>query len=106
MSDTTESITVEYETIGGERPWVAEITGKDAKYGLARKFVDGTRDYSRANSKRTRGVYTTYTLVPGRVYECSDPRSWSRTERYFARVVDGELETMDAEQVEQYKQSL
>lgn len=38
-------------------PWVAEVTGKYPSGKLQRLFVRSHRDYSRANSKGSRGVY-------------------------------------------------
>lgn len=85
------------EHIGGARPWVAEIAGiDDTKFGLKREFVNGIKDYSRANSKKTRGVMTHYTLSSGKVYEISDPHSWGKTDRYFAIVEDGQIKQIDA----------
>lgn len=80
---------IRLETIGASKSWVARITGPDTRYGLTREFVVGARDYSRANAPRTRGVYTSYQLPDG-IYEVNDPQSWSRVERYFLRVVNGE----------------
>ena len=42
--------TLKLENIGASKSWIAEITGKDAKFGLKREFLNGVRDYSRANS--------------------------------------------------------
>jgi hypothetical protein len=61
-------VAITLEHIGGSRSsWVAEIKGSDPRYGLAREFLRGIRDYSRANSVRTRGVFETYELLEGRV---------------------------------------
>lgn len=67
------------------QPWVAEITGTDPRFGFARKFLSGRKDYSEANSIGSRGVHLYYELTPG-VYEVNDLVSWSRTRRYFCRV--------------------
>jgi hypothetical protein len=92
--------TLELEQIGSSKCWVARITGRDAKYGLARQFVNGIRDYSRANKPRTRGVYTIYSLAPG-LYEIQSPRSWGKTDRYFAQIAtDGELNKIPTELVQ------
>jgi len=92
------TVTVKGETIGNARPWVALIQGRDPKYGFAREFLTGVRDYSRANSVGSRGIVTVWTLGDG-LYEISLPQSWSRTERFFARVVDGQLERISAAEV-------
>jgi hypothetical protein len=76
------------EQIGGNKPWVAKITGLDPKYGLAREFVRGIRDYSGSNSVGSRGIETTFALEDG-IYEINIPRSWKQTDREFIRVADG-----------------
>lgn len=73
------------------RPWVAEITGPDHRYGWARTFLRGNKDYSRANSVGSRGVMVYYQLRGGPVYEVNDWTSWSRMDRYFCRVEDGKI---------------
>lgn len=88
-------MTLTLETIGSSSPWIAKITGTDPKFGLKREFLSGIRDYSNANSVRTRGVTTNYELLDG-LYEINHPCSWKRTERYFAVVSDGELKEVDA----------
>lgn len=82
------------------RCWVARIFGSDGRGGWARAFVDGCRDYSRANSKGSRGIYITYFLEEGPVYEISAPQTWGSTDRYFARVIDGAIERLTKEEVE------
>jgi hypothetical protein len=93
-------MTITLESIGGtgygNRAWVAEITGRDPKFGLKREFLSGVRSYSNANSGRSRGVETTYSLESGKIYEISDPQSWKRTARYF---VSGDGAELTKEQV-------
>ena len=81
--------------------WVAKITGFCVEYdGLKREFVKGNRDYAKANSKGTRGIYVSYFLDPG-VYEVKHKTSWKHTERYFCMVTDGgEIIKMDKSDVE------
>lgn len=73
----------------GMRPWVAHVTGRDARHGLARTFLEGLRDYRDANSGGSRGVYLTFVLYPGRIYEVNEVQSWTRKRRYFCHVVNG-----------------
>ncbi len=68
------------------RPWVARITGGCPNWGLERDFVRGNKDYSRANSKGSRGVMLYYHLREGGVYEVNELESWSTTDRYFCRI--------------------
>ena len=92
-------MTLLLETIGGVRPWVAEITGTDEKFGLNREFLRGVNDYSRANSKKTRGVYTLYTMTEGHLYETKYKESWNKEERYYFRVDSGAEIRMDLPEV-------
>jgi len=86
------------ELIGGSKPWIARIIGPDPKFNLARKFENGVVDYSKANSKRTRGVKTTWLLSNG-IYEINLPKSWNRADRRFIKI-DGDNEiTMSASDV-------
>lgn len=65
------------------RYWVAEITGSDPKFKLARNFLPYKKDYSRANSKGSRGVYGVFTLESGKVYEVNEFKN-----KYYCKVVD------------------
>ncbi len=75
-------------TFGGMPPsgWAAEITGFDPKYKYARSFLKRKLDYSRANSKGSRGVYAEYILESGKVYEVKEQISWKKLQRYFCTV--------------------
>lgn len=78
------------------RGWVAEILP-----GFQRRFVDGFDDYQHANSRGTRGIYAYYVLHPGRIYEVSHPRNWSKTDRYFCEVVNQEIVQLDRQEVDE-----
>ncbi len=81
------------------RPWVARITGRDERHGLAREFIDGQIDYSDANGTGSRGVFLYFMLTPG-VYEVYARETWTRTRRYFIRVThDMTLVEMSEEEV-------
>jgi len=82
----------------GLRPWVARLTGLDAKYGFAREFVHGQRDYSQANSVGSRGVYEYIPLKDG-VYEVNERLTWKRTRRYFIRVQDAQITEISRDEV-------
>jgi len=81
------------------RPWVARITGRDPKYGLAREFVKGQKDYSQANSVGSRGVYEYFALKDGSIYEVNARETWKRTRRYFIRVENTEITEISKEEV-------
>lgn len=72
------------------RPWIARITGLDEKYGFAREFLRGQKDYSQANSTGSRGVYVYFPLKAG-IYEVNERLSWKNTRRYFCRVENAEI---------------
>ena len=79
-------MTITIENIGDSKAWVAEITGTDPKFGLKREFCNGIRNYSKANSKGTRGIETTYELTAGKIYEINEPQSWKNTNRRIVYV--------------------
>ncbi len=66
--------------------WVAEVTGLDSKYKFARTFLRYKKDYSRSNSKGSRGVYAEYILESGKIYEVKATVAWGRFSRYFCKV--------------------
>jgi hypothetical protein len=81
------------------RPWVARIIGLDAKYGFEREFQRGQKDYSRANSIGSRGVYEYFALSDG-LYEIHERLTWKHTRRYFICVEDAESVEISREEVE------
>jgi hypothetical protein len=89
------------EMLGSDkaRPWVARLTGICPKYGFAREFMRGQKDYSQANSIGSRGVKEYFPLDPG-VYEVHERLTWKRTRRYFIRVQDTQIVEIDRDEVE------
>ncbi|QQR69101.1 MAG: hypothetical protein IPI58_09835 [Alphaproteobacteria bacterium] len=83
------------------RNWVARIFGSDGRGGWARVFVSGAKDYCRSNSVGSRGIYVTYFLEEGPIYEVSSPQSWNSTERYFLRITNSQPQRLTKEEVEQ-----
>lgn len=81
------------------RAWIARVTGRCPKFGLAREFMAYRRDYAEANSTGSRGVFKWYELPEGDVYEISAPISWTKADRYFARSTRGKLERLTLEEV-------
>ncbi|ATM24664.1 hypothetical protein SMD44_p10165 (plasmid) [Streptomyces alboflavus] len=61
------------ERVCGDTGWVAEITGHDARHGLARTFLRPQTDYDQAEAHGHHGVLDAWTLRPRRVYELSRP---------------------------------
>ncbi len=69
------------------KPWVAEITGTDPRFGLARSFVQPFRDYREARAAWSGNVYGVVARFPmheGRLYEVSLLRG-KPSKRYVAR---------------------
>lgn len=84
------------------RPWVARITGPDARWGFRREFVRPKTDYAHANGVGTRGIKLWFVLGPG-VYEVGTFTTWTHEERYFARVDDdGSIERIARDEVDQW----
>lgn len=89
-----------YETrLDWRPPWVAEIVGLRWDGRLERRFLRPNRDYRNANSLGSRGVYFYYLLDEGPIYEVFARTSWKSSERYFLRIVNGQEERIDQEEV-------
>lgn|SRR5574340_1041216 len=89
------------------KPWVAEITGKDDHYGLARDFLQANWDYSDAHAKGNRGVYLWFILESNKLYEVYRKVSWKNSERYFCAVSeDGRIYRLDDEEVSEWLNAL
>lgn len=88
----------------GEKPkkryWCAEITGFDRKYKFSRNFIREKKDFSKSNSKGSRGVYFCYNLTPGKIYQVCSPKSWKNIEKYFCCVnSSGKIEILSEGEV-------
>ncbi len=80
--------------------WVAEITGTDPKYGLARSFLPCKIDYSKSNSKGSRGLFADFILSQGKIYEVKSQVTQTRFERYFCTVDEnGDIIKLDSDEV-------
>jgi hypothetical protein len=85
--------------------WVAEITGFDPKYKYARSFLKFKKDYSRANSKGSRGIFAEYILEEGKIYDVKQQVSWKRIERYFCKVDNWQIIRIDETEVKEWLKS-
>jgi predicted transcriptional regulator len=75
--------------------WVAEITGFSKKYKFERRFLKYNKDFSKSNSKGSRGVYAEYILESGAIYQVKDDK-W----RYFCTVDEsGNINRLAEEEV-------
>lgn len=82
--------------------WVSEITGTDPKFKYQRQFLRYNKDYSKANSKGSRGVYAHFILESGRIYEVKEYKR-----RYFCKVSDdGDIIQIDEEEVRQWLKNI
>lgn len=81
------------------RYFVAEITGLNDKYKFARKFLKSKKDYLKANSIGSRGIYAFYLLENNKIYDIKEPVSWGRAERYYCKIENNKLVKMGEEEV-------
>lgn len=73
-------------------PWVAEITGTDPRFGLAREFLPRKLDCRDANRTGERGVTCWWTLESGRLYQVRYRVTWSKwVTRYVTVTQDGDI---------------
>lgn len=63
-------------------PWAARLNGVTIGGKFRREFLRGQKDYSRANSIGSRGVYLHYSLPPG-VYQVHEKTAWQNFRTYF-----------------------
>lgn len=67
----------------------------------------GKRDYSKANSKGTRGVYLHYILHENELYWIKSPQSWRSTSIYFAAVTPtGDIRRLTDKEAEEWLSAL
>lgn len=86
----------------GPRAWVRHLLRASSDGALVVDELRGHRDYSRANSIGSRGIYQTYVLREGEYYEVSEPVSWRRTDHYFCTVEAGEVVKMSEDEARQW----
>ena len=71
------------------------------------EIIWGKRDYSKANSKGTRGVYVHYVLEENELYWIKSPQSWRSTSIYFAAVTPlGDVRRLSDEEAEEWLSAL
>lgn len=80
---------------------------KDADGRVCGEQIWGKRDYSKANSKGTRGVYVHYVLKEDELYWIKSPQSWRSTSIYFAAVTPtGDAKRLTDEEAEEWLSAL
>lgn len=74
---------------------------------LRRLVVHGKRDYSRANSRGSRGVYVHYLLDQDTLYWVRARTSWRASEEYFAAVTPtGDIYRLTTEEAREWASAL
>lgn len=74
------------------KPWVAEITGTDDKFGFQRQFLRGNVQRKRSSSTGNRGSELWFTIESNHIYQVQYFASWRDKRRYFVTVTDdGEI---------------
>lgn len=88
------------------RPWVARLAPSPLAPGFTREFVSyQTKDYSRANSEGSRGVYAYYVLGDG-LYEVNQRLNWKNARRYYLKVTGETLTEIGRQEVYQWLAAL
>lgn len=88
-------------------PWVAEIIDKYPSGKLRRTFVRSNRDYSRANSKGSRGVYLWFVLESDKLYEVHARTSWKGSCNYFCAVTEaGDINNLTDDEAKEWLSAL
>lgn len=86
-----------------ERPWLAEITGRDSRFGYTRAFRKAKVDYREASKDDARGVWFWWTLESGCIYETRHrTRDGASVHRFLRVTDDGDVADMTAGEVEQW----
>ncbi|MCZ1012255.1 hypothetical protein [Streptomyces lydicus] len=84
-----------------DRPWLAEITGREVDYEYRREFQRPQIDYTHSNRAGTRGAKYGWILRPNAVYETKYPVSKRESVREFLRVTgEGDIVEISKEEVE------
>lgn len=84
----------------GRRPWVARLTGVDRNGNLKRAFLDPNKDYREAKKSGDHGVYCTFVLRSGNVYEVHELINWTKRRRFFCFVdANGDAKEIELEEV-------
>lgn len=78
---------------------VCRVWASNGRGGWVKDYLRGDRCYANANSKGSRGVMVSYFLDEGPIYHICDPKTWSQTDRYFARIINGEMIRMSDDEV-------
>jgi hypothetical protein len=81
-----------------DRYFVYEIWYERKNYDIKKRKLYPKKDYTKANSVGSRGVYAFYFLENGKVYEVKKPTSWKSSDHYFCRIENNQEVKMSAEE--------
>lgn len=88
-------------------PYVAEIAWSVESMRFARRYLPSQRDYSKANSKGSRGVMLCFILESDRLYEVHSRISWRNSETYYAAVSeDGSVYRLKESEAQEWLNTL
>lgn len=92
------------------RSLVGDVTAGPSVHEIRRegaKEVFGDRDYSKANSKGSRGVRIRYILESDKLYFVRAPYSWRGVDEYFCAVDEvGNIYRLSATEVDEWRSAL
>ena len=81
-----------------EQSAVARVDGFNHHTGeLRRVYIHGYQDYSKANSKGSRGIYKLYFVDDG-LYEVTERTSWKKVRQYYLLVANGQKTEINLEE--------
>ena len=94
-------VTLKIEQIGNPRQgfrnaFVKQWVGFNSN-GIDEREIQGQKDYTKANSVGSRGIYKYYFLADGGIYHVSAPQSWNHTDEYYCQVVNDEIVRLEFE---------
>ena len=96
---------IKIELIGDGTPrrrpaGVWELTGlSPGEGGFLKRVLSPHKDYSKANSVGSRGVFAFYLLEEGKIYEVMSPQSWGNTNHYYVTYGQGQEWRLEIGQV-------
>lgn len=84
------------------RPFVKRVVGATKAGKPVKQDVRGFKSYAEARGTGARGVYYCWNLPHGGCYQVQEATSRNAARRYFAIVVDGELNEVSEQQAALY----
>jgi len=69
-----------------DRYFVYEVWYDRKNYDIKKQKLYPKKDYSKANSVGSRGIYAFYFLENNKIYEIKKPISWKSSDHYFCKI--------------------